>query len=358
MAEKIRVGILGLGRAGIGMHAREVGEYPELFEVVAVADHDPKRLENLPENLRSARQYASCDALIADPTVELVSIALRHPDHVPYAIRALEAGKYVQLDKPIAVNYEEMLQLKACADRHPGRLFPRQNRRFEAPFRKAMQQVATGILGKITLVKLHRACGYCRRNDWMTMTDFAGGLLTNWGPHVIDQALQFINAPVVDLWSDVRSVISIGDGDDQIKLLLRGANGVVADLEISGTNALPGREIEIWGERGTLVYDPRVGALELRFVDPECEFTPLRPHPENPPMAYGNFDEKLTFIEQKVEIPPIPMAIIWKHMHAVIREGQTFPIRLEEAMEVVRLCDEAFRRSNFTPAGKFVRLAR
>lgn len=256
----------------------------------------------------------------------------------------------MNIDKPIAVNYEEAQKLKACADRHPGRLFPRQNRRFEGPFQKALQLISTGVLGRITLVKLHRACGYCRRNDWMTMTEFSGGLLTNWGPHVIDQALQFIGSPVADLWADVRSVISIGDGDDQIKLLLRGENGVVADLEISGTNAKPGREIEILGERGTLVYDPKAGAIEMRFVDPECEFKPLAPHPENPPMEYGNFDEKLTFIEQKVEIPFIPMSEIWKHIYASVREGRPFPIRLEEAMEVVRLCDEAFRRSGFRPA--------
>ena len=157
----------------------------------------------------------------------------------PCAIRALEAGKYVNIDKPIAVNYEEALKLEACARRHPGKLFARQNRRFEGPFQKARQLISTGVLGNITLIKLHRACGYCRRNDWMTMTEFAGGLLTNWGPHVIDQALQLIGSPVVDMWADVRSVISIGDGDDQIKLLLRGKNGIVADLEISGTNAKP-----------------------------------------------------------------------------------------------------------------------
>ncbi|MEI3000914.1 MAG: Gfo/Idh/MocA family oxidoreductase [Victivallis sp.] len=171
-----------------------------------------------------------------------VSIALRHPEHVPYAMRALEARQIVNIDKPIAVNYEEAQKLKACADRHPGRLFPRQNRRFEGPFQKALQLISAGVLGRITLVKLHRACGCCRRNDWMTMTEFSGGLLTNWGPHVIDQALQFIGSPVADLWADVRSVIDIGDGDDQIKLLLRGENGVVADLEISGTNAKPGRD--------------------------------------------------------------------------------------------------------------------
>ena len=287
--------------------------------------------------------------MIDDPAVELVSIALRHPDHVPYAIRALEAGKYVNIDKPIAVNYEEALKLEACARRHPGKLFARQNRRFEGPFQKARQLISTGVLGNITLIKLHRACGYCRRNDWMTMTEFAGGLLTNWGPHVIDQALQLIGSPVVDMWADVRSVISIGDGDDQIKLLLRGKNGIVADLEISGTNAKPGREMEIWGERGTLVYDPKVGAIEMRFVDPECKFKPLKPHRENPPMEYGNFDEKLTFIEQRVEIPFIPMSEIWKYIYESVRNGKPFPIRLEEAVEVVRLCDEAFRLSGFKP---------
>jgi len=352
MSDKIKVGVLGLGRAGTGMHIPEYMAFPEKFEIVAVADHAPDRLANPPEAAKNAKRYATCEELIADPEVELVSVALRHREHTPYAIKALEAGKYVQIDKPIAINYAEARRLKACADKHPGKLFPRQNRRFEGPFQKAMQLISTGVLGKITLVKLYRACGYCRRNDWMTMTEFAGGLLTNWGPHVIDQALQYLGSPVVDVWADIRSVICIGDGDDQVKLLLRAENGMVADLEISGTNAKPGREIEILGERGTLVYDPAVGAIEMRFVDPVCEFKTLKPHPENPPMQYGNFDEKLTFIEQKVEIPAVPQ--IAEHIYAAIREGKPFPIRLEEAVEVVRICDEAFRRSGFQPADAFL----
>ena len=48
MAETIKVGILGMGRAGVGMHVREIAEYPDRFELVAVADHDPSRLENPP----------------------------------------------------------------------------------------------------------------------------------------------------------------------------------------------------------------------------------------------------------------------------------------------------------------------
>lgn len=353
MAETIKVGILGMGRAGVGMHVREIAEYPDRFELVAVADHDPSRLENPPGVPAQAKRYASCEELIDDPAVELVSIALRHPEHVPYAIRALEAGKYVNIDKPIAVNYEEAQKLKACADRHPGRLFPRQNRRFEGPFQKALQLISTGVLGRITLVKLHRACGYCRRNDWMTMTEFGGGLFTNWGPHIIDQALQYLDSPVVDLWANIRSIISIGDGDDHIKLLLKAANGRVADIEISGAHTLPGRELEIQGSRGTLIY-PVDGRIKMRYVDPEIEFKPLKPHPENPPMKYGNFDETLTFIEQFVEIPPIPMSEIWKHVYDAIVNKVPYPITIENGIAVTDIMEKAFRKSNFKPAERFL----
>jgi scyllo-inositol 2-dehydrogenase (NADP+) len=187
----------------------------------------------------------------------------------------------------------------------------------------------------------------------MTMTEFGGGLFTNWGPHIIDQALQYLDSPVVDLWANIRSVISIGDGDDHIKLLLKAANGRVADIEISGAHTLPGRELEVQGSRGTLIY-PVDGRIKMRYVDPEIEFKPLKPHPENPPMKYGNFDETLTFIEQFVEIPPVPMSEIWKHIYDAIVNNVPYPITIENGIAVTDIMEKAFRRSNFKPAERFL----
>ena len=249
---------------------------------------------------------------------------------------------------------EARLAMLAEADKkYPGKLFLRHNRRFEAPFQKAMKLIATGVLGEINTVKLYRSVGYCRRNDWMTMTEFGGGLFTNWGPHIIDQALQYLDSPVVDLWANIRSVISIGDGDDHIKLLLKAANGRVADIEISGAHTLPGRELEVQGSRGTLIY-PVDGRIKMRYVDPEIEFKPLKPHPENPPMKYGNFDETLTFIEQFVEIPPVPMSEIWKHIYDAIVNNVPYPITIENGIAVTDIMEKAFRRSNFKPAERFL----
>ncbi len=353
MSRIIKVGIVGLGRAGIGMHSSEVAEYPDRFAIAAACDHAKERLENLPDRFKGAKLYTDYGEMLKDDNVELISIATRHPEHVPMALQALEAGKYVNIDKPYALNNREMAMLAEADKKYPGKLFLRHNRRFEAPFQKAMKLIATGVLGEINTVKLYRSVGYCRRNDWMTMTEFGGGLFTNWGPHIIDQALQYLDSPVVDLWANIRSVISIGDGDDHIKLLLKAANGRVADIEISGAHTLPGRELEVQGSRGTLIY-PVDGRIKMRYVDPEIEFKPLKPHPENPPMKYGNFDETLTFIEQFVEIPPVPMSEIWKHIYDAIVNNVPYPITIENGIAVTDIMEKAFRRSNFKPAERFL----
>lgn len=353
MSRIIKVGIVGLGRAGIGMHSSELAEYPDRFAIAAACDHAKERLENLPERFKGAKLYTDYSEMLQDDNVELVSIATRHPEHVPMALQALEAGKYVNIDKPYALNNREMAQLAEADKKYPGRIFLRHNRRYEAPFQKAMKLIATGVLGEINTVKLYRSVGYCRRNDWMTMTEFGGGLFTNWGPHIIDQALQYLDSPVVDLWANIRSIISIGDGDDHIKLLLKAANGRVADIEISGAHTLPGRELEIQGSRGTLIY-PVDGRIKMRYVDPEIEFKPLKPHPENPPMKYGNFDETLTFIEQFVEIPPIPMSEIWKHVYDAIVNKVPYLITIENGIAVTDIMEKAFRKSNFKPAERFL----
>ena len=353
MSRIIKVGIVGLGRAGIGMHSSELAEYPDRFAIAAACDHAKERLENLPERFKGAKLYTDYSEMLQDDNVELVSIATRHPEHVPMALQALEAGKYVNIDKPYALSNREMAQLAEADKKYPGRIFLRHNRRYEAPFQKAMKLIATGVLGEINTVKLYRSVGYCRRNDWMTMTEFGGGLFTNWGPHIIDQALQYLDSPVVDLWANIRSIISIGDGDDHIKLLLKAANGRVADIEISGAHTLPGRELEIQGSRGTLIY-PVDGRIKMRYVDPEIEFKPLKPHPENPPMKYGNFDETLTFIEQFVEIPPIPMSEIWKHVYDAIVNKVPYPITIENGIAVTDIMEKAFRKSNFKPAERFL----
>ncbi|MBO4620828.1 MAG: Gfo/Idh/MocA family oxidoreductase [Victivallales bacterium] len=346
----IKVGICGLGRIGRFGHIPELGALPQQYQIVAVADSTPDRLLDLPEAARNARTYASLEAMLQDPEVEMVTIATRHPDHVPMALKILAANKIAVVEKPVATSVAEMALLRQTAEAHPHQLFFRHNRRFEPAFHKIRELLQTGLIGEVQYIKLHRSVGFCRRNDWMTMPEFYGGLLTNWGPHLIDQALQLLEAPVKHIWADVRRVISIGAGDDLCKILLSAENGQLAEIELAGCNALPGREVEVIGNRGTLVSENSTdGKIRVRYLEPECARQPLRPHPENPPLAYGNFDEKLAFVDAIYECPK-DLPSIWSTYYDEIVNGVPCPVTLAQAAEVVRVTQEVFHVSGFQPS--------
>ena len=179
MAGKIRVGIWGLGRAGNGMHIHELGLYPDMFEIVAGCDWDPARREAAAKKLPGRPVYEKGEELLKDPNVELVSVATRSPDHVKHAIQAVEAGKMVMVEKPMACRIEDALELQKVADANPGRVFVRHNRRFEAAFSHIREIIRSGKLGHIFEIKLCRH-NYQWRADWQTILDCGGGQLLNW----------------------------------------------------------------------------------------------------------------------------------------------------------------------------------
>ena len=347
MNRVLNVGVVGLGRIGRN-HLEEIGSFPNLFKIVAGADHDSERLNALcPKELENAAKYTSLDEMLAHPDLDMVTVATRHPDHVPMAIRILEAGKIAVVEKPTATSVAEFDRMLSVAEKHPHRLFLHHNRRFEPAFVKVKELMDSGLIGEVQYVKLYRSVGYCRRNDWMTMPEYYGGLLTTWGPHLIDQALQLLEAPVKDLWADIRHVISIGACDDHFKIILKAENGRLADIEVSGANAMPGREMEIIGSRGAICFEN--GKLVARYIDPCVELKELKPHPENPPIAYGNFDEQLYFVQSEYQLPKLSQTILWKHLYEEAVNGIPSPLKLEEGREVVRVTEEAFRFCGLNP---------
>ena len=93
MGKPIRVGLIGLGRAGYGMHRIELGRRPDKFQFVAVCDEIEERTKAFADEFGS-RTYTSVEDLIADPEVEMVTVATRSCDHYRHAVMVLEAGEH------------------------------------------------------------------------------------------------------------------------------------------------------------------------------------------------------------------------------------------------------------------------
>ena len=350
--KKIKVGIWGLGRAGYCMHISEASRFPEMFEIVAGCDLAKDRLKASKEKLPSCRFYSNQEEFLKDPEVELVSIATRSPDHTAHALKALAAGKYVFLEKPIALTYADAKKLKKASEKYPGKLFLRHNRRFEAPFAHIREIIASGVLGDVYEVKLHRH-GYQRRNDWQTIIGCGGGQLNNWGPHIIDHALRFLDSPVANVWSDLKKIAAVGDAEDHLKIVLTGKNGRIVDLEISGGAAISQPEYVIFGTKGALTSQGN--SITMKYIDPKQKFIKIKAYPDNPPLngVFGNA-EVLKWIEKTVEVAPKAKCDthdIWQALYNAIRKGKPYPITIDEGIEVVRITELVKKGTEFAAKG-------
>lgn len=337
MTNPIRIGIVGLGRAGWGMHTRELEGREDKFKIVAACDLIPDRLAKMAKAYNCAT-YGTIAELIADPKVEVVDIATRSCDHYAHAALALAVGKIVFLEKPMTVSHNEAERLMEALETSPGgALYIRHNRRFDPDFLHVQEIIASGILGEVYEIRLARH-GYQRRDDWQTIKGFGGGQLLNWGPHIIDHALRFLESPVARQFSDLKRVAAVGDAEDHVKIVLQGENGRVVDLEISGGVAIGAPTYRVFGDRGSLALSGN--EITLKYLDPDVPLADRTANPGTPGETFGN-PETLSWIEETVPVRAGSNAVIWDELYAAIREGTTFPVSLEEAMAVMAVVSTA-----------------
>jgi len=344
MNTPIKFGICGLGRIGV-QHCRHFSEAEELYQAVAFCDLDPVRADGSAKAY-GGTAYTDYTAFLANEEMELVVIATRSMDHARNAGQALAAGKMVLLEKPIGVTAEDYRILQRLDRDYPGKLYFCHNHRFEPAFENARAIIAEGLLGTIRVVKLAKHHPFARRNDWQMRLDCGGGQLSVWGPHLLDQGLQLIGAPIREVSSYLRRILTSGDADDHVRITLTGENDIVAELEISNAVALPGPSCTIYGDRGTLVYGQKQKEIHLKYLDPEFhwpEESAIGDTPELGAPSYGKQD--LPWIEETRKVEPdtnmweyveVELA---RHLHAAIRRGIPFPVKNRDALEVVRLTE-------------------
>jgi len=346
MRNPLRLGICGLGRAGMGMIWPELSGRTDI-RVTSSFDVLPERTRKL-QDLCGARPYDDLNAFLRDDQTDAVIIATRSFEHVPMAIAALRAEKHVIVEKPMAIHLKEADKLLKVAAKSESKLLVRHNRRFDPEITLARKIVKSGKIGKIHSVQL-RITGFSRRADWQTLRAYGGGQLLNWGPHVIDWALQLVGYPAQDIWADLKRVAAAGDAEDNVKICFRGGStGASADLLISGAAAMPQPMFTIYGSQGALVID--AGKAMLKHLDQQSikEMRRVRAAKETPG-AGGNFSGnlELNWIEEKHFPSTNPAEQFWDHVVASLARGKKFPVSLGEAREVMRVIDVARKVGRF-----------
>ncbi len=338
MRKPIKLGIVGLGRAGRGMHLSELKGKEDMFEIVAACDIEEDRREQIKEEF-GCKVYYKLEDMVKDPDIEVIDIATRSNDHYTHAKTALDAGMTVFLEKPISETYEEAAQLVELGKKYGDRrLYVRHNRRFEPKFRQVMDIINSGILGEVYYVK-RSVDNFEIRKDWQTLSQYGGGQLLNWGPHLVDQALRFADGDYTELFADIRQVAAAGDCEDVVHATMIGVNGRMVEIQISGASALKLPEYIVYGSKGALI-DKNDGSFTISYVDPAFDMPKPLASIDTPAGAKFGPKIEIPFKEEVREWDTCPLDHTWVCLYEAIREGKEYPISNEEALKVMQtICE-------------------
>ncbi|RTQ47895.1 oxidoreductase [Hymenobacter gummosus] len=190
----IQTGLLAYGMSGQLFQAPFVAAHPA-FAFRAVVERTRKQAR---QRYPDAISYDAVDALLADEAIELVIVNTPNDSHVALARQALQAGKHVLLEKPVATSVAELMELYALARARNRQLLAYQNRRWDSDFQSVREVVASGQLGRLVEVtfRFDRHKLPLHHKLFKEEPETPGsGLLFDLGPHVLDQALSLFGRP-------------------------------------------------------------------------------------------------------------------------------------------------------------------
>lgn len=239
-----------IGYGGMGRwHVEKLRTLPE-FEIAGIYDILPERREAAVKDGLTA--YNSLESLLADASVELVTIATPNDLHRPIAIQAMAAGKHVISEKPVTLSSRD-LQAMIDASRKYGRIFSvHQNRRWDEDFLIIKQIYEQNSLGRVFNIesRVHGSRGV--PGDWRNTWLQGGGMILDWGVHMLDQLLMLVDEPVVSTFCTVSHVTN-DEVDDGFKAIITFGNGLTAQVEVGTSNFINLPRWYMQGENGTAV---------------------------------------------------------------------------------------------------------
>ena len=335
----IRTAVLGYGLAGRVFHCPFVNAVPGL-ELSVIAVKNPDRAAAAHAAYPNARIVAAPDEAFADPNIDLIVVGTPNDTHVSLVTRALNAGKHVVCDKPLATSASDALTLIKLAREKGKLLAPFHNRRYDTEFLTLRKLVDEQTLGRITQIIAHydRYRPLIRPNTWKETGGHGNGLLYDLGPHVVDQAIALYGKPK-SITASVRHDRDITDIEDAFDIALdydlppaagEPARNLRYECSASMLAADPAPRFRVHGTLGSYIkqgLDPQEAALLGGALPPQLgstlsEQSPWLPEPE---ISWGT----LTLATKRTE----PVALDRKPFPSVTGDYRLFYANVRDAIQ-------------------------
>lgn len=269
-AGAIKAGVVGYGGAfNMGkLHLTQMAAAG--MTPTAVAEIDPERLKAATVDFPGIETYPTVEAMLKKSEANLIVLITPHNTHAPLALKCLKAGRHVVCEKPLAITTEEVNKMIAAANKSGLMLSTYHNRHWDGNIVEAVRRIKRNKeIGSIVRIECHMG-GYGKpRNWWRASRKISGGILYDWGVHLLEYSLQLIDSPITEVsgfahhghWAP-HTEFKLDTNEDEGYIVVRFKSGQWLTLMISSIDSKPKEGmLEITGTEGTYVMDGGQGKI-------------------------------------------------------------------------------------------------
>jgi len=258
----IKVGVVGYGGA-FNMGKAHLNEMKRAgMTPVAVAELDPSRLAVAETDFPGIQTYSTLTAMLKKSDVDLLAIITPHNTHAKLALEALRAGRHVVCEKPMAVTTAECDAMIAAAKKKGVIISTYHNRHWDGRAMQAVKDVGGDrCIGEIVRVEAHMGSRGQPGDWWRSSKSISGGILYDWGVHLLEYSLQLIRSEIVEVTGFAKTGYwqtkwKKDANEDEGYAVVRFKNGVVLTLLITTLDSNPKRGwVELFGTEGNYIID-------------------------------------------------------------------------------------------------------
>lgn len=335
---KIVYGLIGFG--GMGKWHTEILENVPEIELAGIYDIKEEKRKLAEE--AGFHTYETEEAMLADESIDVILVATPNDTHRPIALRAMEAGKNVIVEKPATLSLKELTELEDMAGKTGQFLTVHQNRRWDEDLLTVREILKDQTMGEIFRIKsrVHGSRGI--PGDWRKEKAHGGGMVLDWGVHLFDQIFRLTGERRLKTVYATLTNVTNQEVDDGFTAVLRFEGGLEVLVEVGTNNFISLPRWYVLGENGSAVVEDwdLSGKIVKAFSEEEKEIVPVR-------TAAGLTKTMAPRREDTIrveELPRVPgdIADFHRNVAAVLLRGEEPAVKLPEVKRVMRLMETVF----------------
>lgn len=347
----MKIGICGYG--GMGRHHATYLIPKSNYEIEVIGTYDIEESRQAQAVEDGFINYDTYEAMLNDAKIDVVLIATPNEIHKDLSIKALRHGKDVICEKPVTLTASELEEIIEVEKETGQKFVVHQNRRWDEDYLVIKNLYENKQLGDLFQIesRVHGANGI--PGDWRCMAKHGGGMLYDWGVHLLDQILNMVDSKLVSVENHLSFVLG-HDSDDGFTSLLKFENGLTCLVEVATTNFITLPRWYVKGLEGTaVIHDWNLNGEMIKFNPDAKQVAPT------PIKAGAGFTktmaplDKGSIIKQELVKPQEMEKSFYDNFYEYVNNDAEIIVKNEEVLEVMKLIEKMFEAYETNSVIKF-----